>query len=394
MFFGAGLSLCGGAMAQVNIPEGFEIVEFADTSQATGWPRINNCGQVVFWKGFADDYGAEILVYDNGRIIQITDNDVPDSFPDINDSGTVVWAHDSRNPSKGTILFDDGERVLSLGKGTQPSINGPGLVAWKRFHGGGCASASDIYLFDGKSTRQFFSDGFSNQSVEINDSGDMVWTRYNFCSRPHWIGDIVLFTDGYTRVLNDSTTQSQVPELNNLGSVVWLNAGAIEVWKDGAFTQLSLGAPPGNPTVNDSGDMLIPLWDANRREWDMWMYRMEDERRVAYLLTDDPFVEAAPQINEFGEGAWPFTRQPSEGDWSGGVRLLRRKQTGDGDLDGAVDLSDAGKLVGCLTGPEWVKRTQPGPRDCLCDCRFLDTDYDGDVDLADFATLQNRYDPE
>jgi hypothetical protein len=69
-----------------------------------------------------------------------------------------------------------------------------------------------------------------------------------------------------------------------------------------------------------------------------------------------------------------------------GVRdlaYMRRIRTGESDFDGDVDLDDAASLHDCLTGP--------GDFDRLCDCRFLDIDHDRDVDLGDFVLFQRNY---
>ena len=63
---------------------------------------------------------------------------------------------------------------------------------------------------------------------------------------------------------------------------------------------------------------------------------------------------------------------------------MRRIRTGDAQFDDRIDLIDQSIFADCLTGP--LDRI-----DRLCDCRFLDVDHDGDVDLRDWATMQNGY---
>ncbi|GAG41855.1 unnamed protein product, partial [marine sediment metagenome] len=69
---------------------------------------------------------------------------------------------------------------------------------------------------------------------------------------------------------------------------------------------------------------------------------------------------------------------------------------GDGDSDGNVDLDDWPRFVECFTGPvcnntpggcnppEWGPPVESPVQHCL----MMDLDYDGDVDLFDFAGLQ------
>lgn len=44
-----------------------------------------------------------------------------------------------------------------------------------------------------------------------------------------------------------------------------------------------------------------------------------------------------------------------------------------------------------LTGPEFFKRFDFDPTVGLCEHRFLDMDYDNDIDLADVARFQNAF---
>jgi hypothetical protein len=71
---------------------------------------------------------------------------------------------------------------------------------------------------------------------------------------------------------------------------------------------------------------------------------------------------------------------------------------GDGDSDGDADLDDLPRFVECLIGPAcdgtpdgcnppaWTAPPADLP---LQHCLMMDLDYDGDVDLHDFADVQN-----
>jgi len=112
------------ALGQINLPAGFEVVEFAaDDIRTSGLMGVNNCGQVVYMKGRG--VTAEIFLYDNGRITQITHNDIFDGGPDINDAGTIVWSEDDLR----IMQLKDG-RVTVVGEGRTPRINERGDVAW------------------------------------------------------------------------------------------------------------------------------------------------------------------------------------------------------------------------------------------------------------------------
>ncbi len=91
VFASLGLGLAGSALGQVNLPEGFEIVEFAETDHATRSPRINNCGEIVYVQDRFED--SRVYLYENGKITRLTDfnNGLGVANPDVNDDGTIVW---------------------------------------------------------------------------------------------------------------------------------------------------------------------------------------------------------------------------------------------------------------------------------------------------------------
>ncbi|MCH9058321.1 MAG: hypothetical protein IIB55_06820 [Planctomycetes bacterium] len=104
-------------------------------------------------------------------------------------------------------------------------------------------------------------------------------------------------------------------------------------------------------------------------------------------MTDDPWHNAAWAINDYKEvliAGLEFGQNLQ-------VRLLRRIRTGDSEFDGDIDIDDLAKLVDCMTGPMWVERVNPGPEESLCECRFLDINHDGSVDLRDYALFQENY---
>jgi len=59
-------------VGQVEIPEGFEIVEIWSANYNTGFPTINNCGQIAFDQHLTAEHASrEIFLYDNGKITRI-----------------------------------------------------------------------------------------------------------------------------------------------------------------------------------------------------------------------------------------------------------------------------------------------------------------------------------
>ncbi len=376
------LNVGGSALGQVNLPQGFEIVEFAVNDKKTNRPAINNCGEIVYVKDRFEN--SRVYLYDNGKITRLTEfnNGLGVVDPDINDDGTVVWVQGPRrSPEKAEIvMLRDGKRKVVGKKGEVPSINSSGHMSWDRFRGFSCNVETDVIYFDGKRKVRITRDRFDNQSSRINDDDWIAWTRYDFCVAP-WAGEIHLYRNGREIVLPSGARQSQVPTINNSGKVAWLAGNGIEVWEKGVTRLLTDWG--GNPYLNNLGDIYFYRWHDEQDSTDAWLYRVSDGEPSWHRLTEDPLLDSPGDINDWTEATWRFIEDPYNPNWPGGVRHLRRIRTGDAEFDGDLDLIDYRAFVECMTGPGRVDR--------LCDCRFLDIDHDGDVDLADFSWFQNRF---
>jgi len=368
-------------VGQVNLPEGFEVVEFLVSDAYAGTPRINNCGEIVVRKDRGEK--ANIFLYDNGgiRTVAKARGEFTVALPDINDAGTIVWLRVVYGvPGSGRIvvLQDGRESVLGhrAGKGR---INNLGHVAWQRHRrSNGCHYLKSIMLYDGKSSRRIFRSRWTDQAAELNDQNQITWMHSDFCQNP-WIGDIRLYSDGEIIVLPSAHLQVAGPTINNVPQVAWDAAGAIEIWQNGGTKKL-VEAHASVPSLNNLGDMYFAWWDLDRALWQPWLYRVSAGEPVFHRLADDDLWVGYGHINDWAEAVWRFDDGISN---AGGIKYLRRIHTGDVEFDGDVDLIDFGAFAACMTGPGRVDR--------LCDCRFLDIDHDGDVDLGDFALFQNGF---
>ncbi len=374
--------LSGSSVGQVNLPEGFEIVEFAVNDKKTDAPAINNCGEIVYVKDRFED--SRVYLYDNGKITRVTDDDGGRLVfgTDINDDGTIVWMRGffNQHDTFRIVMLRNGERI-TIGKGDTPSINSSGRMSWDRFRRLSCNVERDIIYFDGKRTVRITRDRFNNQSSRINDHDWIAWGRSDSCVSP-WVGEIPLYRDGREIVLPSGARQSQVPTINNSGKVAWLAGNGIEVWEKGVTRLLTDWG--GNPYLNNLGDIYFYRWHDEQDSTDAWLYRVSDGEPTWHRLTEDALLDSPGDINDWTEATWRFIDDPRNNpNWPGGVRLLRRIRTGDAEFDGDIDLIDYRAFAECMTGP--------GRVDGLCDCRFLDVDHDGDVDLGDFARFQNGF---
>jgi hypothetical protein len=162
------------------------------------------------------------------------------------------------------------------------------------------------------------------------------------------------------------------PDVNNVGQVVWGGREGTFLWDSGDV--IPIADWEGGVEINDLGRMYLLAWDNLESTWHGWYY----DGTTFYQLTAGMTYSTDGDINNWGEVVLRSGGYPSND-----IYHLRRIRNGESDFDGDVDLDDAASLHECLTGP--------GDFDRLCDCRFLDIDHDRDVDLADFVLFQRNY---
>jgi hypothetical protein len=166
-------------------------------------------------------------------------------------------------------------------------------------------------MYDGSQVIQISHDALThfveNQSPEINDLDQIVWTRADFCDPPPgFTADtkIMMFSGGVTTELTNGQLVPIVPDLNNAGQVAWSSFQAttgrsgIELWENGVTTLLTDDGD--NPAINDRGHVAFQRWDDTNRVWNAWLYRFGR----FYQLTDDDRNDNVPDINNAAEVAW------------------------------------------------------------------------------------------
>lgn len=374
------------ASVQSSPPDGYESIDvYVGYPDVISTPHMNNCGQVTFSLGDDAAPQSEVFLYDNGRTTQVTRNDVSDAYPDINDDGIMAWMIGYDGRLEGDIVYLENGRIRNMRAGGFPRINGLAHGAWWRVRPPtDCAPFRTLCFFDGVGIQHLTRGKVNDQAFVVNDSDEIVWTRYYFvCPGPQWTSETRLYSDGIIRVLPSSFPYPQIPSINNIGQICWRGQHQIELWENG---QSRIVVDDGiNGRLNNHGDMHFLRWYDHNRTWQGWL-RTRDA--IFYQVTDDPFWNTDGDINDDVEASWK-SWDLNVGEQR--VRYMRRIRTGEADFDGDVDLMDFAALAGCLTGPKWVEREDPGPQQSLCRCRFLDINHDGSVDLADVARFQNAY---
>lgn len=388
------LSCALSSLAQGYPPPGFEIVDVTrDPEMHHAKYDLNNCGQIVYYALSIRSWEyQEVYWYDNGRTTQITDNEYGDVGARITDDGTIYWLRAIRLPGVSQFMsWQNGGEVL-LAEHDQGvwgrALNDQGQYAWTAYVGSEC-STTLVVFFDGEENRILTDDGFSRQSLDMNDRGELVWVEYDFCSDPRGI-DVVHYHDGVFTEIGAEFDNASSPKINERSQVVYSsrNEGedwAITLWEDGVSRRV-LSPPVTTANINNLGDIAFGRWPLPEGEYkQLWVYHGDTEEAIQ--MTNDSFHNAAWAINDYREVVMGSSELGDN--WQ--VRMLRRIRTGDSEFDGDVDHDDLERLVECMTGPMWVERTNPGPEDSLCECRFLDINHDGSVDLRDYAVFQRNF---
>jgi hypothetical protein len=373
-------SSCIASRASAQIPQGFELVRITwEPQYYDNRAQINDCGEIVFSSRLGDSWAyAEIFTYDNGLTTRITENEDRDVGPHLNNASTLTWGRAPGDEgTREVVLWKDGDlRIVSEPEkvAQSPAINNIEHMAWKHALGTGCyGSDADVVYYDGREIRDIHERLQSNQGAEINDQNTIVWLRINNCvpERQNWEGWILHWEDGIVTTLSTGR-QPRGPAINNLGQAFWEESRVIYQWEDGVTTQVTEWG--NSPEVNDVGEMYFIRWHDNEERWHGWYY----DGATFYKLTDGLGDNGGGDINNWGEVVFDAGGFPNND-----VYHMRRIRNGESDFDGDVDLDDAASLHDCLTGP--------GDFDRLCDCRFLDIDHDRDVDLGDFVLFQRNY---
>lgn len=375
------------------IPPGFELVQITNDGDLNDPYDINDCGQIVFAKraGFSWSQ-AEIYLYDNGRTMQLTDNSDVDFWPRINERGVVAWTRGfGEDCCYQVVKLEDGlETVVAQGSNFVMAfdIGANGEIAWGDWTNAGCrGTESEIHILRDGVDERITSGGYSHQDVTFNTIGDLVFTRFDFCPNP-WESDIFLHSGGQFQQITVDEVESQSPSLNNLGHVVWSSQGQPTdfIWKWVQGEKRMVTDWGAGPSSNDLGDVAFRRWHENFQQTRACLFHDD----AVWELTHGPQDAWCTGINRAGE----VIIKLRSGDSAYEVLFLRRTRDGDLDNDMSIDRGDYASFPACMTGPQWPARLDPDPQQSLCECRFLDIDYDGDIDLQDVSLFMNNFGDE
>ncbi len=167
-YYGGAHCVQGDPCGFQQIPLGFEILDIV-TPELQGsehyWPKINNCGEVIFHTRFElfNNATQEVFLYDNGKLTRVTDNNTSDFNPDINDDGTMSWGIASGTDSTGEdnqVQIVRGSSIAIMGWGGDFRLNNLGQGSWNLVTNPfSCEFSGRILYYDGETTRILYEDG-------------------------------------------------------------------------------------------------------------------------------------------------------------------------------------------------------------------------------------------
>ncbi|GIK15080.1 MAG: hypothetical protein BroJett003_00440 [Planctomycetota bacterium] len=373
------------AQAQVNLPPGFEIVEFAENDYGIANVDLNDCGQVAYSQWQASNGHSEIFVYDNGRLFRITQGDDRNVHPEMNNAGQIIWGRGiDRSSVTQLVLYSHGQETVideNVDSFNGWSINNVGNIVWSRSISLRCPRQENLFQWDGSTVTQLtFDADRSNVQPSLNDHGEFAWPYSNFCDNP-WSAEVLVRYADRQITLPSPYTQNQATEITNSGFVTWLSTSRLMLWT-GSESRLLLERS-GRAALNEWLRLYVTIFDFEKTSWNPWVLDVTDEGMNMFMLRDSDYWFSDGSVNEWGEIATSWSEDPPNSRNRGAVMYLRRIRTGDSEFDGDIDLRDHKRLVRAMTGPV---RTEG-----LCEDRFLDINHDGDLDLDDYARLQNAF---
>jgi hypothetical protein len=363
-------------VSRSQIPPGYEFVRISDDVDHDRNAQINDCGEIAWDKELGNVFERrEIFLYDNGMTRRLTDDWIADWYPVINEEGVIAWSHRIQEYDSRVHVYEYG-KITELFDGRHVDINTWGHLAFMRYgQQYRCGVLTmDIFFYDGQTIHQVTPPGsFAHQGPALNDADQLAWTRYDFCLNP-WVSDILFQSepDGETVQLTALQKEPVSPMINNAGLIVWQAKDYergyqryIQVWENGETRTVIY--PGSGPKLNDRGDIGFSSGAA-------WMY-------LDGKIIEIPYEDARTSMRDINNHREAVITINFDGVRD--LAYMRRIRNGESDFDGDVDLDDAASLHDCLTGP--------GDFDRLCACRFLDIDHDRDVDLEDFVLFQRNY---
>lgn len=319
------------------IPSGYEVIQLADDMGIHSRPAIDNNGDVVWSSAFPQAELSEIYRYQGGTVDSLTRGNGYHVYPQISThSGMIAWrlcegfSGDSCQP---VLLHGKTQELISTEFTVDELVvvNDAGHMVWSHDFSGN-ATHMELFYYDGVSVSQLTNNGLSNQNPRINNSNQIVWTKFDFSKEP-WHSTIMLHSGSQQVELSGSTFRPVGQDINDNGQVVWgsLSEG-VELWESGATTVVTSDGIA--PRINNKGEIVFARRERTTERWVIWLYQKKENsfRR----LSDPAHSSSAADLNDAGEVAWHSIVDMASG--KTGVFLMKK-------ITGIPAISPEGFLV-------------------------------------------------
>ncbi len=379
------LALVSASPAAGQIPEGYELFRLTDDGHTNLFQVINNRGQVAWAKRAIPQPGwRHIMLWDNGRLRQVSPAGLLASAPEINDAGTIVFVAGTVQDDPTTYhvaRWADGVTTWVTdtdGPNTQPAIDASGRVVWERWLYYGCAGVSKhLYMHNrGATSLLLMDDPLLPQAPVGAGDGFFTWQRGNFCVSP-WHAYVDLLSDGaITTIAGPRQVGITLP--NRWGDVGWTDGTSIAL--RGAMLyrhdtgQVARIGFEGDVAPNAQGQIALRGKPTETDPLDIWLWHGGQWLRVLGA------PGGSARINDTGEIAMAYRTGPTAVHID--VSVLRRMTIpADISHDFDVDLDDFAILQQC-----WPAEGQA----MALHCAVADVNRDGAINLADYDMLRER----
>ena len=374
-----GLAVNAGVHATLasSVPVGFRKIRVTDTpTDRERDARINDHGDIVYGCRLKNQTALqEIFLWSRNQTTRLTSNSVPEGLPHINNHGDVVWMRfdgpvGPYGPTSEIVQLIDGVETYLTNDAFDdfaPRISEDRIVVWQKSTFDGCQGSNyKVLLLDTNETIELTDGDHSDQVPCRNESGQIVWTRYDFCQE-YWVSEILLFTDGeITKISTDPIMGG--PAISETGVVAWSNNHALEIWDNGVITRISDSGE--GPRINSRGDISFIRWNESSSAWEAWFYIGGDFR----LIAADQYWNIVDDMNEHGDVVVRTGTTLVEFD----VWLYQRLPDGDMNCDERVDFDDIDGFVSAITNRSQYETDHPD-----CDWWLADMTGNRSVDFDD-----------
>ena len=274
--------------AQAPVQESPASYEFLVVSDGPSWePSINNSGEIVYLSG--DESGnPNVFSTRRGQLTHSTTGHL--RFPELNEAGEVVYA-DRVPPSIEFQVWSTTRGLISgRSRANIPAISDSGEICFVR------SGPDRVELHTDRRGLVFDLGDTVGTTCDVNSLGEIVYRGFDE------EGHFQIFSSTRQQISDEPEALLGSPSVNNLGQVVWVQAGEIHSLEEGRITEFG-GKVGFRLDLNDHGDIVFSYW--HRKTYLIALAtrhpeRYPDFRPLKYESVREPDFEVEIVIDPLG----------------------------------------------------------------------------------------------